>query len=347
MIDTLQQEPVALPERPFGRIARSVLGYALLVTLMFFTPLFVFVPVALFACAIRNGKLGVTLSLAISTAASWFIIEQVAHSPAVLPADAVTEYAFIIGRILAIAVPALFVLPLVERGESFGRVLTTGMVLGIPGLVAREAIIRARFGLSPYHEFTGHLRQFEAQIVAVYQKAGVAADTIHGVSTGFDLAVKCLPALSLFDIIIAFVLSLVMFGRLKAWRDFVTRRDPSAERPPLAATYRFRNLSLPDWLLFAFIIGGLTPLASGLLQVVTSNILAVVALLYLLQGLAIFRSLLIAVGAGIGGMMFSYLILFTLLPISTPVLSIAGLFDSFFDFRHFRRKDHSDESHPH
>ena len=25
----------------------------------------------------------------------------------------------------------------------------------------------------------------------------------------------------------------------------------------------FRNFSLPDWLLFAFIIGGVTPLASG------------------------------------------------------------------------------------
>jgi hypothetical protein len=29
------------------------------------------------------------------------------------------------------------------------------------------------------------------------------------------------------------------------------------------------------------------------------------------------------------------------------LLAIAGLFDSFFDFRHFNRKDSSDESHSH
>ena len=73
------------------------------------------------------------------------------------------------------------------------------------------------------------------------------------------------------------------------------------------------------------------------------------AFLYLLQGLAIFRALLVAVGAGFGGVMFGYLLLglLTITGIAPFLLSIAGLFDSFFDFRHFRRKDHSDESHPH
>jgi len=35
----------------------------------------------------------------------------------------------------------------------------------------------------------------------------------------------------------------------------------------------------------------------------------------------------------------------TLTGIGPLLLSIAGLFDSFFDFRKFNRKDHSDESH--
>ena len=37
--------------------------------------------------------------------------------------------------------------------------------------------------------------------------------------------------------------------------------------------------------------------------------------------------------------------LLTVTGVAPLLLSIAGLFDSFFDFRKFNRKDHSDESH--
>ena len=114
-------------------------------------------------------------------------------------------------------------------------------------------------------------------MIATYQKAGVPNDAIRILSRWIDFGLSCLPAFFLIDIIVVFVLSLVMFGRLKAWREFVTKRG--GER---AQTYLFRNFSLPDWLLFAFVIGGITPLMSGMLQKVTANILAVVAFLYLL-----------------------------------------------------------------
>ncbi len=253
---------------------------------------------------------------------------------------------------MAVSIPALIVLPLVERGVSFGRVLVTAVLLGISGLAATEAAMQARFNFSPFHEQAIRARQTATQVIATYQKAGVPADAIKILSRWIDFGLSCLPAFFLIDIIVVFVLSLVMFGRLKAWREWVTRRggeNARNDRGPIAAAYLFRNFSLPDWLLFAFVIGGLTPLVSGMLQKVTANILAVVAFLYLLQGLAIFRSLLVAVGAGFAGVMFGYFILglLTITGIAPFLLSIAGLFDSFFDFRHFRRKDHSDESHPH
>jgi len=106
-------------------------------------------------------------------------------------------------------------------------------------------------------------------------------------------------------------------------------------------------LSLPEWVLFAFVIGGLSPLATGMVQRIGANVLALVTFLYLLQGLAIFRSFLAAAGAGFAGVFLAYLLLglLTLTGIAPLVLSITGLFDSFFDFRKFNRKDHSDESH--
>src|SRR5262249_6600672 len=95
------------------------------------------------------------------------------------------------------------------------------------------------------------------------------------------------------------------------------------------------------------IAGGLSPLSTGMLQRVGANVLAIVAFLYLLQGLAIFRWLLVAAGAGFLGVMFAYTILgvLTLTGIAPLLLSVTGLFDSFFDLRKFTRKDHTDESH--
>ena len=347
MIDTLQQqEPVALPERSFGRIVRSVLGYALLVALMFISPLYVFIPAALFACGMKNGKSATIAMLTLATAIAWFIDMQTAHVPGVGATDAMLIYSYLAALVVAVSIPALLVLPLVKRAEPFGRVLVTAILLGISGLAATEAVMQTRFNFSPFHEQAIRARQTATQVIATYQKSGVPSDAIRILSRWIDFALSCLPAFFLIDIIVVFVLSLVMFAHVREWRE---ARRGATERSETSATYLFRNFVLPEWLLFAFVIGGVTPLATGMLQTVTANILAVVAFLYLLQGLAIFRSLLVAVGAGFAGRMFGYFILgiLTITGIAPLLLSIAGLFDSFFDFRHFRRKDHSDESHPH
>ena len=52
----LQSEHVALPGRPTGRQVKSVAAYSLLVALMMAAHMLVFLPAALFHCAIRNGR---------------------------------------------------------------------------------------------------------------------------------------------------------------------------------------------------------------------------------------------------------------------------------------------------
>src|SRR5438105_526908 len=254
MIDTLQQqEPVALPERSFGRVVRSVLGYALLVALMFLSPLYVCIPAALFACGMKNGKSATIAMLTLATAIAWFIDMQTAHVPGVGVTDAMLIYSYLAALVVAVSIPALLVLPLVKRAEPFGRVLVTAILLGISGLAATEAVMQTRFNFSPFHEQAIRARQTATQVIATYQKSGVPSDAIRILSRWIDFALSCLPAFFLIDIIVVFVLSLVMFGRLKAWREFVTKRG--GER---AQTYLFRNFSLPDWLLFGFVIGGIT-----------------------------------------------------------------------------------------
>jgi hypothetical protein len=341
---TLPHEPVPLPGRSSGQLVRSVAGYGLLVGLMLLSPLFVFVPAAMFQCAARNGRRMAWSALAVGIVLAALVTMQTAKAPGTTVADTQMAYSYLIALVLAVAVPAMVVLPLVERAEAFGRVLMIAVVVSVVGLAATELIMRATTSFSPYAEQVLKAQQTSSQFITVYEKAGMPADAIRVLKRWTGVGASVLPAFFLIDVIIVFVLSMVMYGRLRAWRQFVATREPKAH-PGL---YLFRNLSLPEWLLFAFVIGGLTPLLSGVFQKIAANILAVVTFLYLLQGLAIFRSLLAAVGAGFAGVMFGYLLLafLTVTGIAPLLLSVAGLFDSFFDFRHFKRKDHTDESHP-
>ncbi|HEY8134014.1 MAG TPA: DUF2232 domain-containing protein [Thermoanaerobaculia bacterium] len=343
MTDTsLQSEPATLPVRSFGQSVRYVTGYAILIAVMLVSPLFVFLPAALFHCAIKNGRRIAWVALVIGAVLAGAIIVTGANSPQVTVAEANMSVAYLVALILAIALPAMAVLPMVERAESFGRVLLAALLFSAIGLAATEMGMRAVADFSPFADQVAAARVTAAKFITNYQSAGIPSDAIGFLRKWMEIGVYCLPAFLLVDIALVFVLSLVLFGRLRTWRDVIEQRQPNVSSP-----YLFRNLSLPEWLLFAFVIGGLSPLSSGLTQRVGANVLALVTFLYLLQGLAIFRSFLAAAGAGFAGVLFAYVILglLTLTGIAPLLLSIAGLFDSFFDFRKFNRKDHSDESH--
>src|SRR5437588_378233 len=188
---SLQNETIA--GRTLGRAARYIVGYAILIAVMLVSPLFVFLPAALFHCIIRNGR----------------------------------------------------------------RITWTSLFIGTGLAGARVQALK---------------------FVSIYQKAGIPNDAIGFLRKWMEIGVYCLPAFLLIDVILVFVLSLVLFARLRLWREMMERRQTAFNSP-----YLFRNLSLPEWLLFAFIIGGLSPLASGIPQRIGANVLALVTFLYLLQ----------------------------------------------------------------
>jgi uncharacterized protein YybS (DUF2232 family) len=133
-------------------------------------------------------------------------------------------------------------------------------------------------------------------------------------------------------IVLMFTLSLMLIPRLPSGR-------------ATGGRYLLRYLAFPDTLLFAFVLGGLTPLASGTLRVVGFNLLGITALLYLLQGLAVLRFTLLRIGVGIAGTVLTCIIAVLFMPVSAGMLFLVGLFDPFFDFRKLNRKDDSHESH--
>jgi hypothetical protein len=335
-------EPMVLTGRPFGRIVRSVIGYALAIALMIVTPIVVFVPAALFHCALKNGRRAAWTAFALAFALGGLYV-ALASSQA--RAELYMAWTYLAAVAVAIGLPSLLALPLVERGESFGRVLAVLLLGSALGLAATEIGSRSLLSFSPYDAQLQQAKVSNASVVQIYRANHAHPDMVRFAERWSDYSLFVLPGSMLIVISLVFILSLMMLGRLPAWRNWVALRG----EPEMGGVYYFRNLALPDWLLFAFILGGLTPLASGMLQKAAANTLAVVVFLYILQGLAIFRFMLVAVGAGVTGTLLAWTLLgFLTLAggVGPLLLGVAGLFDPFFDFRHFKkRKDDSDESH--
>lgn len=334
MIESLEQTgaPVTMPEPPLGKMLRSVAAYSLLVMMMLVTPMFVFLPAVLFDCAYRNGR-----------RAAWLVLVAAVAIALILGASItafVVSITELVVFIFALALPALAVSPMVVRGDSFGRVLVTATLLGTLGLFAAEGVMRSTTHYSPYNEQIKAAHEANAGMLEKMKT--LPADQLSVLRKGLDVNIYCMTGVIILVFSFFNALSLLLYGRMRAWREFVATRQVNP-----AAPYLFRNLVLPDWLIIAFLIGGIFPLESGTLKWVSANVLIVVAFLYLLQGLAVFRHMLLSVGASFIGSLFAWsaLVLLCFVTLGLPLLSITGLFDSFFDFRHFNRKDSTHEGH--
>ena len=302
MIETLQHdEPVATPVRSFGKQARSMAGYTLVTALMYWWGLFFVIPALVLHCGVRMGRRAAALLVVGSAILAMLLLYPAATAASA--AEASVTYGYLLGLFLTVGVPALAVLPMVERGEKFGRVLLYTLLLSVVGLFVTELTMRMVSGFSLYAAQVAEVHAQTTVLAGNLVKAGFPVERVHFLQKWTDLSV---PGSALTSIAIAFVFSLVMLGRLRAWREFILRRTPEAA---LANPYRFRNLSLPEWLLFAFVVSGLSPLASGMTQQIGANVLAVVSFLYLLQGLAIFRSFVAATGVGPMGSLFAWMLL--------------------------------------
>jgi hypothetical protein len=342
---SLQSEPVLMPAgnpagRTAGRRMRSIASYTALTALLFLPPMFVFVPAALIHCGLRNGRRAAWIALVLAVPIAGMLMLQSPQGSS--PTDVKMAYAYFMALVVAVALPALLVLPMVERRDSFGRVLVAALIASVGGLAFTEIAMQLFAHFSPYALHATQAGEMAKAMLTNNPNMPTTGSTAAFARTLAAVMLFCLPGLLVMDVVIVFVLSLVMVGRVVAWRQFVETRTL-----PDSAPYLFRNFSLPEWLAIAFIASGLSPLAHGMLQKVGANVLAVVVFLYLIQGLAIFRSLLAAIGASFAGVLFAcgMLAILAITGLSQLLLTVAGLFDSFFDFRHFNRKDHSDESH--
>jgi len=339
MIDTSlhQSEPVMLPGRPLGRTLRSIAGYALLMALMIRSELTVFIPATVIHSAIRNGRRATWIMLGLATLLGFALF-------AITPAtelQLMQRFSYLAVTVLAIALPSMIALPMIERGETFGRVLMVMLLGSAAGLGLVELGARAAASFSPYAMFVADAKATTAVYAKAYAASGMPASAVTMMQrwNAYYTSVL-LPGALLIMNALSFVLSLMMIGRLRSWFELAAKRKLTTP-----TVYLFRNFALPDWVLFAFVLGGVAPLLKGTLQAVSANVLMVAVFLFVLQGFALLRFLLASAGVGFIGALFAFGFTF-ITGVGAMLLGVAGLFDPFFDFRHYKkRKDDSHEGH--
>jgi uncharacterized protein YybS (DUF2232 family) len=331
-----QSEPVALPHRSPGRQGRSVAAYALLTALMIVVGLPVFVPAVVLYCGIRFGTRAAAAALFAAAVLATGVVPFSGYPPDVMR----FAYSLVTGTLLTLGVPALLAIPFVKRGDSFGRVLMVLLIGSALGMMVNELLWRVVAGYSPYAAHVAQAREATAFLLKAYKTGGMPSDALRMAERSTTYYTRTLiVGVMLINVAVNFVLSLLMVGRLPAGRAL------GATEGAGTGTYQLRNLSLPDGVLFLFIVGGLAPLATGLAHTLAANALMVAAFLYMLQGFALLRFLLASNGVGFIGALLAFSLTF-LSGVGPLLLGLAGLFDPFFDFRHFKkRKDDSHESH--
>lgn len=317
--------PVAGAASAGGPSTRSILLHGLAAALMFVSPLTLFVPAAVLSSGLRNGRRGLWLSTA-GAAGLLALLGGAIGTPA--------AFTPVARMLLEIGLPSALGLELVLRGGLFGPVLlaTVAASVGAFGLV--ELAMRALFSHSPYQAIVSNFRTASATSIDAYREAGIPADALSMMERiASAIAGSYMPVLIAIVTILTFTLSYTMLPRLRSGRE-------------LAPRFLFRFLSFPDPLLFAFVAGGLAPLASGTLRTAGFSLLAVVAFLYVLQGLSVLRFQHVRSRMRLLATTLAMLtiLVFALYGVTPVILFLIGLFDPFFDFRHLHRKEVPHES---
>lgn len=332
-LTTTQVDPMLLPDsRPAGSRVRSTIFHALLAAVLWVLPVLVmFVPAVFISSGLRNGWKGMFGSI---TGAAALLSLVLVNATAAQRFTYASQIALLVAEI---GIGAIMATLLIRRGQSSGSVLLGGVAGSAVGFVAIELIGRASSGKSMFAEVVRAFRANAATMLETWRSRGTPEHMLAAMKQASEtVAGSFVPAVLIIGMIISFALSLMLIPRLRI----------AAVGGAMSESLRFRALQLPDWLLLAFVAGGLSPLAGGTAQTIGLNMLAVVVFLYLLQGVAILRSVLVKLQLGFFGMAmtFALLLLLTQFFIAPIALFLAGLFDPFFDFRKLHRKEENNES---
>jgi len=170
-----------------------------------------------------------------------------------------------------------------------------------------------------------------AQAVVVYEKAGIKADELAAVKSGMtavgNLVIKIYPALATIMLIAMSGCNLVLIKR------FALRIGLKLK------IGEFRNFRNPELLIWPLIVAGFAMLSNmATVTIPALNVLAVLGVLYFLQGMAVISSMFYRLGSSAVLKVALYLLLFVQ-PYTIALVTAIGIFDLWGDFRTPRKQE--------
>ena len=322
-------DPVETAGAPHPPEGRSIGLHALAAAVMYVSPLLLFVPAAFISAGLRHGRKGI-IGAVFGSAAILLAVAAVFGGPGVSNED----FAGILRMVLTVGLPAAIATDLIRRSVPFGRILVVALFVSLLGFFGAEALMRSGASYSPYGAILTEFRTASEPTIEFYRSMGMSQEQLDVMSRFSETLVSTfVPSVLIVITALMFLFSLVMLPRIPWGR----------ETAPLLL---FRTFALPDTMLFAFVLGGVSPLLSGLPRTIGLNVLVVVLFLYLVQGLAVFRAIVLRMKLGAVGSVAAWGLLGMMMlnGIGPFLLFLAGLFDPFFDFRKSRKKGDEDES---
>jgi hypothetical protein len=329
-----EMSPLAASEPRRGDVWRSAVLHALVAVFLFLSggfivtaPLSLFVPLVFISISLRHGNRAAIAS------ASLFL--AIFGTLAVLLSQDQTstrEVVVLAAILLSVVAPSLVAARHVRLGASSGATMVASLGSAAAAFGAVEMVSRALVAVSPFGVLVESFRDAGRVMVDTYRRIGVEREALEGMSRiSAAVTEDFLPLLLLAMMAISLALSIAAVPRMPA-----KRKE--------AGSYLFRFFRLPDATLFLFVIGGLSPLASGSLRVAGLNLLGIVLLLYVFEGMAVLRHAMVRRGVGPFGTTLMFILASVLAPYAGTLFFLAGLFDPFFDFRKLNRKEESNES---
>jgi len=226
---------------------------------------------------------------------------------------------------------ALMMPELLLRGFSAVRSIAWTTAANIVLLMLAVVFFSISSGQDIHQLVVAEIQSSVSQAVSIYEKSGVKGDELvvlkQTMATAADLVIRMYPALVAITLIAMAGCNLALLRRFAVF--------PLHE----LNVGEFRDYRNPDILVWVLIAAGFSMLAGN--RIVTTpalNILAVIVLLYFLQGLAVLFTV-IARQSIAGVLRVGLYIMLLLQPYLAALVAAIGIFDLWGDFRTPRKQE--------
>lgn len=247
------------------------------------------------------------------------LLAAVAAMTAIFGVNAAAVYLLQCG-IIALVLPELLL-----RGYGASRAIAWTTAANVAILAASAVIFTQVSGQDIHQALSGEISTSISRALALYEKSGVKGEELSMFKQSMDMAAALV--IRIYPSLVTILLGIM------AGCNLALIRRPAFLMGHQLALGDFKELKLPEYLVWVLIVAGFAMLApSPLVTIPALNVLVVMTALYFLQGLAVVLTI-IARQAFTGVIRVFVWVMLLVQPYLAALVAAIGIFDIWGDFR--------------